>query len=63
MAKLFNLILITGQYPKEWKIGYIKPLFKGDAPLHPSNYSLSKLFNSILNNRLPKYFDDNKSYQ
>ena len=30
IEQLFNMILSTGQYPKEWKIGYIKPLYKGN---------------------------------
>ena len=34
MAKRFNIILITGQYAKEWKIGYIKLLFKGGDSLN-----------------------------
>ena len=31
-CKLFNIILSTGQHPKEWKIGYVKPLYKGEDP-------------------------------
>ena len=63
IEKLLNIILSTGQYLKEWKIGYIKPLHKGEDPLNPSNYRgisimscLSKLLNSILNSRLQKFF-------
>ena len=33
-----NMNFSTGQYPKEWKIGYIKPLYKGEDPLNLSNY-------------------------
>ena len=67
IVKLFNHILSSGQYPKEWKKSYIKPLYKGDDPLDPSNYRgisimscMSKLFSSVLNNRLQTFFDKNK---
>ena len=59
IVKLFNLILSSGVCPMKWKTGYIKPLYKRDAPTLPDNYRgitvmpcLAKLFNSILNNRL-----------
>ena len=68
IVKLFNHILSSGQYPKEWKNSYIKPPYKGDDPLNPSNYRgisimscISKLFSSVLNNRLQtSFFDKNK---
>ena len=62
ITKHFNNILSTGQYPKKWKTGYIKPIFKGDDPLNyrgiPIMPCLSKIFYCILNNRLQKFFDD-----
>ena len=49
------------------KLVKIKLLYKVDDPTLPDNYRgstvmlcLAKLFNSILNNRLQKYLDDNK---
>jgi len=61
LNKLFNIILSTGSDPTQWKVGYIKPLYKGNDP---ANYPglcimpcLSKVFNSILNERLQHYFD------
>jgi len=67
LVKLFNLILTNGQYPKEWKKSYIKPLFKSDDPSGPSNYRgisvmscLAKLFNCVLNTRLQKFLDVHK---
>ena len=67
IVKLFNLILSSGVYPQNWKMGYIKPLYKGDGAPDPGNYRgitvmscLSKLFNSILNNTLQNYLDTNK---
>ena len=66
LVKLFNIILSTGNYPEEWKIGYLKPLYKCDDPNNTSNYReltimscLSKVFNSVLNSRLQTYLDDN----
>jgi hypothetical protein len=67
LLKLFNIILSTGVYPSDWKIGYLKPLYKCDDPCDTSNYRglaimscLSKVFNSILNARLQTYLDDHK---
>ncbi len=67
IVKLFNLILSTGVYPESWKIGYIRPIFKGDDPCDPTNYRgiavmpcLSKLFNAILNTRLQSFLDSNE---
>ena len=52
--------------PKEWKKGYINPLFKAGERSDPLNYRgitimscLSKLFNSVLNNRLDDYLSEN----
>ena len=55
-----------GVYPNIWKIGYIKPLYKGDGPTVAINYSgiivmpcLAKLLNGIFSNRLQKNLDSN----
>ena len=65
LLKLFNNILLSGQYPSSWKVSYIKPLFKGGDANDPNNYRgisvmpcMAKLFNSILNNRLQKFIDN-----
>ena len=65
LQKIFNTVLSSGIYPSKWKVGYIKPLFKGEDPNDPNNYRgisvmpcVSKVFNSILNNRLQKYIDN-----
>ena len=60
---LFNRILSTGKYPLLWSFGLIMvPVHKKDDPSKVENYrgitllpSLSKLFTSILNNRLYDY--------
>ena len=63
--KLFNFIFETGIIPDTWLEGKIRPIFKnkGDK-MKPENFRpitilscLSKLFTSILNNRLTKFLD------
>lgn len=61
-AKMFNNILITGFYPSSWKNSYILPLHKGGDKSEVNNYrgisitsNLSKVFNSILNERLTDF--------
>ena len=65
--KLFNAVLQLGIYPKEWKMGYITPIFKSGDRFDSSNYRgitimscVGKLFNSILNNRLDTYLNENQ---
>jgi hypothetical protein len=66
-CKLFNYILETGFIPQSWLNGIIIPIFKNKGdPKDPSNYRpitilscLSKLFTSILNNRLTKFLNEN----
>jgi hypothetical protein len=66
LLKLFNIILSTGVYPSDWKIGNLKTLYKCDDPCDTSYYRglaivscFSKVFNSI-NTRLQTYLDDHK---
>lgn len=66
LEKLFNTILHSGYFPKEWSFGYIIPLYKkGDESL-AENYrgitllsSLGKLFTQILNHRLEDFLECN----
>ena len=67
LEKLFSFILDTGQYPSPWSDGVIVPLFKSGSPDDPNNYRgititscLAKLFNSILNNRLVSFIEEQK---
>ena len=62
---LFNKILLSGVYPKNWAVGYISPLFKTSCKEDPNNYRgitvagcLDRLFNTILNNRLDTYLSE-----
>lgn len=66
LLKLFNAIFLSSIYPSKWSESYITPIFKSDNPQNPENYrgiainnSLSKLFKTILYNRLDKYLSDN----
>ena len=68
IIELFNPILSSGSYLSKWKIGYIKPHYKGDGPNLPENYRgitvmpcLAKLFDSILNTTLQQFLDTNKT--
>ncbi|MEW8546103.1 MAG: hypothetical protein AB2693_21495 [Candidatus Thiodiazotropha sp.] len=61
--RLFNIILNTGLFPSTWAIGVIKPVYKNKGPKEdPKNYRpitllscFSKLFTSIINNRLNNF--------
>ena len=64
LIKLFNLILIGGNYPTIWGEGIISTIFKNGSKLDPGNYHgitvsscLGKLFNMVLNNRLRNLCD------
>jgi hypothetical protein len=67
LTKLFNSILSSGTYPKQWAEGYISTLFKSGDPTDPSKYRgltitscLGKLFNMTLNNRLDNFLNKHK---
>ena len=65
-VKIFNIIFDTGIFPESWTLGVIQPVYKnkGDSK-DPSNYRpisllscFSKVFTSILNNRLNSFADE-----
>ena len=65
LTKLFNLILVKGQYPKCWTEGVISTIHKKGSPSSPDNYRgitisscMGKLFGIILNKRLTQYCND-----
>ena len=56
----------SGKYPKTWGVGYLVPIHKSDAISNPNNYRgitinscFSKVFNSILNDRLVEFLNVN----
>lgn len=62
MVKIFNKILLSGNYPQVWNQGYVTAIYKSKAIDDPNNYrcltinsSFGKLFNRILNNRLTSF--------
>ena len=64
--KLFNSILNVSHYPRVWKRGIIVNLYKSGQRVDTDNYRgltinscLSKLFNTIINNRIFKYLLEN----
>ena len=66
LVLLFNFCLANTCYPQSWAKGYISPIFKSGDPTDPNNYrgititsNLGKLFNTILNNRLDKFLEQN----
>jgi hypothetical protein len=65
IEKLFNSCLSSGNYPKNWAVGYITPIHKaGDISDHnhyrgiSGTSALGKLFNSILDNRLDMFLEN-----
>ena len=67
LTLLFNIILSSAIYPQDWCVGLIIPIHKKGDKSNVENYrgitllsSLSKLFTSILNQRLYEYLLDQK---
>ncbi len=59
MTKVFNLVLSSGEYPCQWRKGFITPLFKHGDRSQAKNYrgvtvtsTLSKVFETVLNKRI-----------
>ena len=65
-TSLFNIILNTGIIPNDWGVGIIKPIYKKKGSSEdPNNYRgitilscFSKLFTSVLNERLKAYLEN-----
>ena len=65
IAKIFNILLKSGQFPESWKEGIIVPIYKQGNSADQNNYRgitisscLSKLFCHILNDRISKFLED-----
>lgn len=59
LAKLFNLVLLSGSSPETWSEGLITPMYKKGDKFEPNNYlgicvgsNLAKLFCNIINSRI-----------
>ena len=66
LTKIFNLILNTGIYPSAWCVGRIVLIHKKGDFSDPGNFrgitissALSKTFNSIMNERLCSFLEEN----
>ena len=66
LEKLFNKILNSGGFPAQWSVGVIVPVHKKGEINDPNNYRgitlvscFSKLFTSVLNQRLKQWAVDN----
>jgi hypothetical protein len=66
LLRLFNLILETGEFPDNWRLSYLTPIFKKGDINDPNDYRgialsscFSKLFLSIINERLSNYMEKN----
>ena len=62
LLKLYNRLLINGEYPRLWGEGIIVPIFKGGNPDEAGNYRgitliniMGKIYSQILLNRLNKW--------
>jgi exonuclease III len=65
LTKIFNIIFRSRTYPKEWNKGTITPIYKNGAKHDPNNYRgitvnsvLSKVYSTVLRNRLEKFVED-----
>ena len=66
LLRLFNVIFISGSYPKQWSEGLITPIHKKNDLEDVNNYRgitlinvLSKIYSHLLNNRLLKWASEN----
>ena len=66
LVKLFNVLFERGIYPDSWTESIIIPLFKKGNQNDPDNYRgislcdiCSKLYSSIINNRLQEWIEQN----
>ena len=69
LLKLFNKVLSSGVFPKEWAVGEIVPILKKGDINNPDNYRgitliscMGKLFTSILNIRLNTWAEENSVF-
>ena len=66
ICDIFNAVFDSGFFPDKWSEGLIVPVHKKGMLHDPNNYRgitllscLSKLFTSVLNNRINKFCDEN----
>ena len=66
LKDLFNVIVLSGSYPKQWSKSIIKPIYKSGDPNNTNNYRgisllscVGKLLSSILSKRLSNWAEEN----
>ena len=64
LTKIFNKIILSGNYPSQLKVAKVVPIYKSGDKHTPSNYRplsvlpvISKIFEHIMYEQLLKYFD------
>ena len=67
LVKLFNLILLKGSFPDDWRVNTLTPIHKKGDRFVPSNYrgisvcsNLCKLFCTVLHDRIIKFAEEKK---
>ena len=65
LSTLINYVLDAGKIPKQWKLGEIAPVHKGNCGLNKSNYrpitilpSISKVFERLVHIRVSPHFEN-----
>ena len=66
LAFLFNSPIDTNQFPSNWKVARVTPIFKEGDKTNKSNYRpisvlsvISRVFEKLIANKLCQYFGDN----
>ena len=66
LQQLFNKILSSSEWPMQWKVSFLTPIFKSGNQCDPNNYRgiavsccLNKLLTKILNKRLESFLEEN----
>ncbi|UYV70157.1 hypothetical protein LAZ67_7002026 [Cordylochernes scorpioides] len=69
LKNLFNKIMSTEKYPQLWTNSIVHPIYKSGDKNNPTNYrgialcsNISKLFTTILRNRLNKWIEKKRDY-
>ena len=67
LVELFNMFYDSGYFPPEWAASILAPIHKKGSKDDPNNYrgvsllpEISKIFTSIINNRLKVWCDTNE---
>ena len=67
LTHIFNLVISTGNFPKDWKSARVTPIFKADSKVDPAHYRpisvlsvIAKLFEKAIFNKVYTYLNDNK---